>query len=112
MFVAVVCGCLPPIFPRERWTKLDIAVDWIGLFESIHGLLSSVYREYYSVVAKRPAPAFHGDATDRNFDDEPMLALADDGDADMFDDMPNLEERREADKTQVYKLGITQRIVY
>ena len=47
------------MFKRDRWTGSDKAPAWMGLLEGIHGLLSRVYRRWYSVVVRRPLPPLH-----------------------------------------------------
>ena len=42
--VACIAGCGPTTFPRHRWTGFKESVSWPLLLESIHGLLSLVYR--------------------------------------------------------------------
>ena len=39
---ALVPGCCP-IFPRHRWVGADVAIDWVGLREAHHGLLSAAF---------------------------------------------------------------------
>ena len=31
-FAAVICGKMLIVFPRSRWTRLDEATDWVGVF--------------------------------------------------------------------------------
>lgn len=57
--IPALAGALPPVFKRDRWTGNDEAPAWMGLLEGIHGLLSRVYRRWYSVVVRRPLPPLH-----------------------------------------------------
>ena len=55
-FVAIVAGKMLIIFPRSRWTKMDEAIDWVGLLQNIHGLLRSVYTLWLHHVMGRKVP--------------------------------------------------------
>ena len=63
-FMPAIAGHLPPVFLRGRWTKNDRVLDWVGLCESIHGILSAVYRKWFHEVTRRRPPPLHQDAAD------------------------------------------------
>ena len=44
------------VFPRSRWTRLDEAIDWVGIFASVHSLLPIVYGIWYETVTGRKQP--------------------------------------------------------
>ena len=83
-FVAIVAGKMLIIFPRSRWTKMDEAIDWVGLLRNIHGLLRSVYTLWFHHVTGRkvPEPIDAPPAGPAEF-----AALVDDGDV----GIPDLE---------------------
>lgn len=60
-FLPALFGTLPPLFLRGRWTKNDKVWNWIGLAESIHGLLSAVYRQWVGRALGNKMPSLHGD---------------------------------------------------
>lgn len=49
-FISHVCWALIPFkchkFPRSRWTNWDKSIEWAGLLEGCHGLLSDVMSEF------------------------------------------------------------------
>ena len=55
-FVPAVCGCLPPIWRRGRWTRNDRCIRWAGVLEAIHGMLSSCFRLWFAEVTGKPVP--------------------------------------------------------
>ena len=46
--VAILSGRLCIVINRGRWTKTEEGVDWVGFFESIHSLLSTIYPLWYT----------------------------------------------------------------
>ena len=73
---AVYCAwalvpCQAPVFPRSRWTRWDAAIDWAGLIEGCHGLLSQVIAEITGVpTSSQPLPSVEL----QQQVDQPMLA--------------------------------------
>jgi hypothetical protein len=91
-FVAVVAGKLCLIFPRSRWTRMDEAVDWVGVMSEIHGILPTVYRLWYHKVSGRnPPPSADADLGAGPPD---LLALHDE---DPFDAGADIAEDADAD---------------
>eukprot|EP00971_Amphidinium_carterae_P221381 4395057-Amphidinium_carterae.1 len=46
----VLSSCMPPIYPRHRWTGADKAVKWVGLWDAVHSLLHPVYKKFLQLV--------------------------------------------------------------
>ena len=69
--VPALAGCLPPVFRRERWTGNDAALNYVGLLEAVHGLLSRAYRSWYQKETGRHPPPLHADLLEQH------LGLAD-----------------------------------
>lgn len=46
LFVGAVAGAAPHVWPQSRWLGAEAAIGWVGLLQSIHGLLARVYREW------------------------------------------------------------------
>lgn len=44
--VAALCSAQPSIYPRHRWTGADLAMDSLGLIESVHRLLSTTFLRF------------------------------------------------------------------
>ena len=72
-----------PVFPRHRWVGGDIAVDWLGLVQSHHGLLKPVLMKISLLVSDSKKPQSGSEAPSglgvRTWGDEfnSMLALLD-----------------------------------
>eukprot|EP00959_Pyramimonas_sp_CCMP1952_P076590 1600551-Pyramimonas_sp.AAC.1 len=49
LFVAAVAATDPKVWPSARWTGFDHNVDWMGVLESCHGLLSRVFVRWSGV---------------------------------------------------------------
>ena len=49
LFVAAVAATDPKVWPSSRWTGFDHSVDWMGVLESRHGLLSRVFIRWSGV---------------------------------------------------------------
>ena len=45
--VCVCAGEICTIFPRSRWTRMDEAIDWVGVLSNVHGLLGIIYRIWF-----------------------------------------------------------------
>lgn len=55
IFVACVASCAPPTWPESRWTGFDLALEWQGLLDSIHGLLSHCFAEWCAALQRGEA---------------------------------------------------------
>jgi hypothetical protein len=75
-FVSCTTGCAPRPWPQSRWTGFDECLEWQGLLQCIHGLLTFAFREWAGTFSG-PDAAQHGVPGVRA---EPadLLALADD----------------------------------
>ncbi|CAK0814851.1 unnamed protein product, partial [Prorocentrum cordatum] len=49
LFVAAVAATDPRVWPSSRWTGFDHSVDWMGVLESCHGLLTRVFLKWSRV---------------------------------------------------------------
>lgn len=52
--VPALLPCCLPLFPRSRWFGADIALDWVGILASIHGLLIPLMAAW---TGRSPSPA-------------------------------------------------------
>jgi hypothetical protein len=50
-----------PMFPRSRWTRANLAVNWIGLLESCHGIASVVMRPWLRELRDHSRPVVEAD---------------------------------------------------
>ena len=55
-FVCVCAGTICTIFPRSRWTRMDEAIDWVGVLSNVHGLLGIIYRIWFGKVTGKKPP--------------------------------------------------------
>ena len=69
-FVTVFTSRAFKVYPRHRWVGADIAMDQVGLMESVHGLATSVYQAMVENVGPSSLPvsfdldSFHEDLPD------------------------------------------------
>ncbi len=54
LVVPILTSTKMPLFPRHRWVGAEKSVAWVGLFESMHGLCSTVYFAVFPLVKKPP----------------------------------------------------------
>ena len=50
-------GKKPPVWARHRWTGCEVAVEELGLMESVHQLLSTTYFRFLGKIGKTKATA-------------------------------------------------------
>eukprot|EP00959_Pyramimonas_sp_CCMP1952_P466926 9490738-Pyramimonas_sp.AAC.2 len=70
MFVACTSATDPKVWPSSRWTGFEGAVDWMGLLDCIHGLLTRTFvawsgskgHEVPDHIGDVKVPQFDGDA--------------------------------------------------
>ena len=53
VWASAVVNTSPPVWPRSRWKGAKAAIDWLGLLESIHSLLSTVYLVWAQIPEAR-----------------------------------------------------------
>lgn len=56
-FVWAVASSAPHIYPRHRWTGAEITLRWVLTLQSCHGLLDSVYAEWFGKKRDPADPA-------------------------------------------------------
>ena len=49
LFVAATVGAAPKVWPTDRWTGATPAIEWLGLLESVHGLLAMTFTRWAGV---------------------------------------------------------------
>ena len=85
----------PATYPRSRWTGMDIACDELGVFESVHRLLSTTFVRFcarYASGTLRVQLLAMG-ATLQHYDGVALLALPPaDGDEEQEPDEEHMDE--------------------
>ena len=100
--IHVVPSLIPhacPMFPRSRWTRADVAVDWCGLLANIHSLLKVVVKPWLREMADHSRPVCAADfpateESDSELERGGADAEEDKGlnDATVFDSLSRVEE--------------------
>ena len=54
----------PTVFSRSRWTKYDLAIDWVGILAGVHHLLGKVLPKFLGGRGPKPPPISNANAVD------------------------------------------------
>ena len=72
VFVRIMCGCAPPVFPRDSWVGHDLPLDWIGGLEATHALFSAAFERWCAMYG---APSGGAPPTDGAAQEPPLADL-------------------------------------
>lgn len=60
----------PAVFTRSRWTKYDLAIDWVGILAGVHHLLEKVLPKFLGGRSPKPPPISNASAVDDVLDNQ------------------------------------------